>query len=301
MLRCVVYWQPSKANILLLWNGSVITRCPVLRRYGFVARLGSHIFSSCGFNAPMVHQIRPASDCHPMERAERMQRHIMRFFSKNLWPTFATIESTSPSTSHRPSSLDNVNTNTTSIHGRMEVRTRNVRSLSAPKNIFGEDGGSEANSSGHNQENGTQRSMQELEYEMTTQFRLSTLRSKDTLLSRIFAMVGFSTSGGGIYDDAGGNGDDCACFGIEPNKLVTSYLHWTFRQSFMAVLLSAALGFFGLILFFGLLILWSGTNRPECIYVAGSSFANYTGSSAYRSFGDAYQLSWNSFVTVVRN
>lgn len=231
-----------------------------------------------------------------MEKAERMQRNAVRFISQNLMSLFGRAESQlSSSSSHKQSSAEDASIATTTIHGRMEVRTRNVRSLSAPKNPFGEEGVTGIDDSRHNQPNGGHH----LEYEITTQFRLSTQKSKETFASRILAMIGISTSGGGIYDDAGGNSDDINCCGIEPNKLVTSYLHWTFRQSFMAVFLSAAVGFFGLTLFFGLLIFWFGTDRPECIYVDGEIFSNYTGSSSYRSFGDAYQLSWNSFATVV--
>jgi len=120
------------------------------------------------------------------------------------------------------------------------------------------------------------------------------------MASRMLAVVGITTSNRGIYDDAGGGSDDegCSCWGINPNSMVTSYLHWTFRQSFLAVFFSAALGFFGFTLIFAVLILWSGYNHPQCLHVNGDNFSNYTGATTYQDFGDAYALSWTSFSTV---
>lgn len=136
--------------------------------------------------------------------------------------------------------------------------------------------------------------------ETTTQYRLNGTKPSNTMASRVLGMIGISTSNRGIYDDAGSDEDGCSCWGVNPNNMVTSYLHWTFRQSFLAVFFSAALGFFGFTIVFAILILWSGKNRPECLHVNGESFSNYTGATGYQDFGDAYALSWTSFSTVVR-
>jgi hypothetical protein len=137
------------------------------------------------------------------------------------------------------------------------------------------------------------------EMQMTTQFRLSNRRPKNSRISKFLNYFGISVAEMGIYDDAEGYGEDCTCFGIQPNQLVTQYLHWTFRRSFMAVFFSAALGFFGINIFFSVLLLINGRTQPMCVQVNGISFSNYTGSSLYRDFGDAFALSWTSFATAV--
>jgi hypothetical protein len=71
---------------------------------------------------------------------------------------------------------------------------------------------------------------------------------------------------------------------------VIKYLHWTFRSSFMAVFLSAAVAFIVLTIIFALFIWGLGRANPTCI--GGVDFE-----SDY--FTDAYALSWTTFSTVV--
>lgn len=106
--------------------------------------------------------------------------------------------------------------------------------------------------------------------------------------------VGFSPGQSGIYEDASDPTSGCACCGVRPNELVIRYLNWTFRASFFAVIFSGALAFFGLNLFFALLIWWSGKNRPSCIYDNGAVFGTTSA-----SFSDAFALSWTTFSTAV--
>ncbi|KAL3940249.1 MAG: hypothetical protein SGBAC_005184 [Bacillariaceae sp.] len=77
---------------------------------------------------------------------------------------------------------------------------------------------------------------------------------------------------------------------ISPEKLVTSYLFWAFRSSFLAVLVSAAL-WFGLITFgFAAVMYFFAWRAPKCLYVAGEDFNG--------QFMDAYSMSWTTFTTV---
>ena len=121
------------------------------------------------------------------------------------------------------------------------------------------------------------------------------LQNDESMAAKIMGMVGISTGSSGLYDDAGGDDSGVKCCGVNPNRLVTKYLHWTFRSSIFLVLFSAALGFFSLTLFFALLIFWAGNNHPLCIHVNGYEF----GADGAR-FSDAYALSWVTFSTVVR-
>ena len=82
-----------------------------------------------------------------------------------------------------------------------------------------------------------------------------------------------------------------ANFFWHPNMIVIRFLHWTFRQTFPVVLLTAAVGFFSLTILFALLIWLDGIRHPECI-----------GGVEYQDdyFTDAFILSWTTFSTVVR-
>lgn len=79
------------------------------------------------------------------------------------------------------------------------------------------------------------------------------------------------------------------CFGFSPNEIVMSYLRWSFRASFAAVFLSAALGFLGATMLFAFMIWRIGVRHPDCI--GGVDFEN-------DYFMDAFALSWTTFSTV---
>jgi hypothetical protein len=115
------------------------------------------------------------------------------------------------------------------------------------------------------------------------------------LWHKALAVVGFSTGDSGIYDDSASGGGLKLC-GIAPNTLVTTYLHWTFRSSFLAVLFSAAVGFFALTLMFAVVIYLAGSVYPECITCYDREFGS---NGFWGNFADAYTLSWTTFATVV--
>ncbi|KAI2494538.1 hypothetical protein MHU86_19997 [Fragilaria crotonensis] len=225
-----------------------------------------------------------------MERFQRRSQYVKRFLSDNVAPLLRRQSQTKTHLGRRQS-WSGAYANDSQLqsqHGRLEVLSRSVRMQSVPSKLFmGNDEGE-----GNETEAGEHK-----EYE-TTQFRLSNRKPTNTLTTSVLGVLGIQGSDAVIYDDSSGNDQQCSCCGFEPNTYVTRYLHWTFRQSFLTVFFSAALGFFGGILFFALLLLWSGRIGPECIYVNGVFFGNATDSSTFQDFGDAFQLSWTNFATV---
>lgn len=107
--------------------------------------------------------------------------------------------------------------------------------------------------------------------------------------------LGFSGGPAGINEESGGRRNSgfapfFSLFSQRVNNLVVTYLHWTFRSSFAAFFLSAAIAFFALTIFFALLIWALGRKDPTCI--GGADFES-------DFFADAYALSWTTFSTVV--
>jgi hypothetical protein len=93
-----------------------------------------------------------------------------------------------------------------------------------------------------------------------------------------------------IYDDRQDSGWLC---GFSGEKLLTSYLFWAFRSSFLAVLVSAAVWFGWITFSFGGVLFGLAKMHPYCMSVAGEDFSG--------KFMDAYSLSWTTFTTVVRS
>jgi hypothetical protein len=93
-----------------------------------------------------------------------------------------------------------------------------------------------------------------------------------------------------IYDDRQDRGWLC---GFSAEKMVTSYLFWAFRSSFLAVLVSAAVWFGWITFSFGGVLFALARLHPNCMSVAGENFSG--------QFMDAYSLSWTTFTTVVRS
>ena len=94
-----------------------------------------------------------------------------------------------------------------------------------------------------------------------------------------------------IYDDsrASSNANKLCC-GVNLNHMVIHYLNWTHRNSFAAVVVSMAMGFFAVTTFFALCV-WALTFvHPTCI--GGVTFAP-------TDFIDFFELSWTTFATVV--
>ena len=227
-----------------------------------------------------------------MEKGQRRNARILQYISDSVVALSREIRNSQWLTHQRRSDgLTHVDTSVTpvSTHGRQDVQPRLVPVKNPPtKNSSLNELGLEIGSAS-----------QEMGCGGITQFRLSNRKPTTTCSSRILALCGISGSSAVIYDDVTGTGDQCSCFGFEPNTCVTRYLHWSIRQSFMVVFLSAAVGYFVITLLFGLLILWSGYTDPQCLTVLGKPFSDQT--TFFRDFGDAFALSWNTFSTTVRN
>lgn len=115
----------------------------------------------------------------------------------------------------------------------------------------------------------------------------------------MWSCLGLSSGvGGAIYEDTGSAAVDhkCFCCGLpSANSLVIRYLHWTFRSSFPAVLLSAACGWFTFITIFAVGIWAIGLRRPTCIGIPSDE----DGKRPPLEFIDSFELSWTTFSTVV--
>jgi hypothetical protein len=185
-----------------------------------------------------------------------------------------------------------------SRHGRLDV-IASTKVVSVRDYVEEEDDEEMGRDDERNKGHGANKDTPHLETE--TLYRLTARRPVTTITGRLLAAMGISASVGGIYDSAGSDHDACRCCGIEPSFAVTRFLHWTFRQSFLAVFFVFACGFFGLTIGFALLMWWIGSRRNECIYVNGEYFSAYVGSSPFKDFGDAFTLSWTTFSTVVRS
>jgi Ion channel len=99
--------------------------------------------------------------------------------------------------------------------------------------------------------------------------------------------------GAGLYGEMAANDEDTStCCYFNPNEMVVSYLFWTFRQTFLAVLLSSMLWFYFWTFLFAALVYCAGHSLPQCISVAGVDFDHEL------SFMNAYALSWTTFSTV---
>mmetsp|Transcript_1101 Transcript_1101/g.2359 ORF Transcript_1101/g.2359 Transcript_1101/m.2359 type:complete len:305 (+) Transcript_1101:190-1104(+) len=79
---------------------------------------------------------------------------------------------------------------------------------------------------------------------------------------------------------------------IKPNEHLASFLHWTFRSSFVVLIFFMCLCFFGLIVGFAFLITAAGRMNEDCVRAGGDPASN---------FADAFALSWTTFSTVSVN
>jgi hypothetical protein len=79
------------------------------------------------------------------------------------------------------------------------------------------------------------------------------------------------------------------------SRMFTSYIHWSFTTSLLALLSSLTAMFFIFTFFWAVWIAGVGWYQPNCIYVGSENFE--TGGSYYM---DAFAISWTTFSTVVR-
>ena len=88
--------------------------------------------------------------------------------------------------------------------------------------------------------------------------------------------------------------------------MINRYLHWTFRSGFFSVIVSDFIAFFLLCLFWACGIYALALVEPKCFIVAGNSLLDLDEANGDQSmlqdffFADAFQLSWTTFSTVVR-
>jgi hypothetical protein len=126
-----------------------------------------------------------------------------------------------------------------------------------------------------------------------------------------------------VYDKSQTNDTPCKCCGIEFNSMYVSYLlranlvhvksapsmkihsigflpsvidffHWIFKQNFVTVIVTAAVGYLIMTMLFACAIWLVGSRRHECI--GGADFSD----NGDNYFTDAFSLSWTTFATVVR-
>lgn len=219
-------------------------------------------------------EIRRKSDCKPMNSNNRRYYALMRFFAakKGGGEKRDEDEDVSLSASQRGRGIQRNLSAPIGTHGRLQVQ----QSFSKMPKQKGKNDDEEENVD-------------------IVQYRLQARKEQNSIWQRALSSVGIATGNSGIYDD-GDNESGLKICGVSPNNFVTSYLHWSFRRSFIAVFFSAAVGFFGLSSAFAVLIFLAGLNNPECIYVAGESFGATTGFG--NRFADAFALSWTTFATV---
>ena len=110
--------------------------------------------------------------------------------------------------------------------------------------------------------------------------RPGTIRKKQSSLSSLSHSPTDLHYGGGA----------CSWLGITLHSWVVHYLHWSFRSSFAAVFLSAAVGFLVLTLLFAAVLYGLGHHHPKCLGGVDFYEADY--------FTDAFVLSWTTFSTV---
>jgi hypothetical protein len=113
---------------------------------------------------------------------------------------------------------------------------------------------------------------------------------------KVFNWIGLGNGNISIYEN--NEGTSCWCCGIAPNKMVMKYLHWSFRRSFLAVFLSAAVCFLFLTFLFAIPLYLISRRHPTCIGGPDSGSDSYDGHDSGGSFIDAYELSWTTFSTV---
>ena len=102
-------------------------------------------------------------------------------------------------------------------------------------------------------------------------------------------IVGSNESSSGL---SGGSAYICC---VDVNAVVSSYLSFTFRSSYVALVMSFTLAYFSLVIIFAAIYSGIAAMHPECIISGGYMIGTGEG----RIFGDCFHLSWSTFATVV--
>lgn len=83
---------------------------------------------------------------------------------------------------------------------------------------------------------------------------------------------------------------------VDVNTIISKYLSWSFRTSYICLFAVFALFYFGLILMFCVMYYAIARSYPQCFNSGGSMLGEGEGA---HMFGDIFQLSWTTFATVV--
>ncbi|CAB9499708.1 expressed unknown protein [Seminavis robusta] len=81
-------------------------------------------------------------------------------------------------------------------------------------------------------------------------------------------------------------------------SLVSWYLQWTFRASFIEIIITDFIAFMVISLLWTVAIYLGALESPRCFVVAGSSLEEFPEWREHFYFMDAFQLSWTTFSTV---
>ena len=82
----------------------------------------------------------------------------------------------------------------------------------------------------------------------------------------------------------------------DPNRLVSRFLDFTFRSSFVVVIVMAATGYYALVCLFAAMLVGAARHDPSCVTIGGTvgfPGANGTG------FADAFSLSWTTLYVLL--
>eukprot|EP00581_Thalassiosira_minuscula_P004174 CAMPEP_0183742562 /NCGR_PEP_ID=MMETSP0737-20130205/64763_1 /TAXON_ID=385413 /ORGANISM="Thalassiosira miniscula, Strain CCMP1093" /LENGTH=465 /DNA_ID=CAMNT_0025978149 /DNA_START=170 /DNA_END=1565 /DNA_ORIENTATION=- len=82
---------------------------------------------------------------------------------------------------------------------------------------------------------------------------------------------------------------------LDINSVISKYLSWCFRTSYVKLFLVFAASYFAWIIAFAILYYWISLGYPMCVNSNGSMIGE---GEEVRIFGDCFQLSWTTFSTV---
>mmetsp|Transcript_16060 Transcript_16060/g.32083 ORF Transcript_16060/g.32083 Transcript_16060/m.32083 type:complete len:729 (+) Transcript_16060:122-2308(+) len=126
-------------------------------------------------------------------------------------------------------------------------------------------------------------------------YRLQATRTRDVGFIKKFFLFVYSIVNCGALTDSSSE-QNLSFMGLpNPNRWLIDFFYWLFRSGWTTVMTISLLMFYGLVLFFTLLIFWAARIDSDCVRVGGLEF----GALPTRSrFYDSFALSWHTFSTV---
>ena len=82
----------------------------------------------------------------------------------------------------------------------------------------------------------------------------------------------------------------------DPNRLVSRFLDFTFRSSFVVVVVMAATGYYALVCLFAAMLVGAARHDPSCVTIGGT--AGFPGANG-TGFADAFSLSWTTLCVLL--